>query len=157
MFSTMLADLRDLEMEGFEIYGHVVKASVFCIAGDNLGSHNIGGFTENFSTGNFVCRYCLVTRNDLQDLEDPAPARSVENYNKAVNELKDSDNRDVTGVKFDSVFNSLSYFHVCQPGLPPCIGHDLFEGIVAYDLAVYLTYFVKVQKLFTYTQLNRRI
>ena len=60
-------------------------------------------------------------------------------------------------MKFDSVFNSLLYFHVCQPGLPPCIGHDLFEGIVAYDLAIYLKYFVKEKRCFTYPQLNRRI
>ncbi|CAM4558223.1 unnamed protein product [Leuciscus chuanchicus] len=44
-----------------------------------------------------------------------------------------------------------------QPGLPPCIGHDLFEGVVAYDLAIYLRYFIKIKHWFTYTQLNRRI
>ena len=33
----------------------------------------------------------------------------------------------------------------------------MFEGIVAYDLAIYIKYFVKVKKFFTYSQLNRRI
>ena len=33
----------------------------------------------------------------------------------------------------------------------------MFEGIVAYDLAIYLCYFIKVKHFFTYTQLNRRI
>lgn len=42
------------------------------------------------------------------------------------------------GVKFDSVFNQLKYFHVCQPGLPPCLGHELFEEIVSVDLAMYM-------------------
>lgn len=52
---------------------------------------------------------------------------------------------------------SLTYFHICQPGLPPCVGHDVFEGIVAYDLAIYIKYIVKVKKFFTRSQLNRRI
>lgn len=63
---------------------------------------------------------------------------------------------DVKGICCDSVFNSLKYYHVCQPGLPLCIGHDLFEGVVAYDLAIYLQYFVKIKQWFTYSQLNRR-
>lgn len=48
-----------------------------------------------------------------------------------------------------SLFNTLTYFHVT--GLPPCIGHDLFEGIVSFDLALYINHLVKVDK-----QLNRR-
>lgn len=63
----------------------------------------------------------------------------------------------VYGLKADSVLNSLRYFQVCSPGLPPCLGHDLFEGTVSYDLKVYLRYFVKNKKCFSYTQLNRRI
>ncbi|XP_056335164.1 uncharacterized protein LOC130246305 [Danio aesculapii] len=96
---------------------------------DNLGSHQIGGFTENFSVSTYFCRYCLATRNELHDLQKCAPPRTVQNYNEAVQE----------------------------PGLPPCIAHDVFEGVVAYDLAIYIKYFVKVKKFFTYSQLNRRI
>lgn len=33
----------------------------------------------------------------------------------------------------------------------------MFEGVVACDLAIYIKYFVKVKKFFTYSQLNRRI
>jgi len=29
------------------------KTGLYCIAGDNLGSHCIGGFTENFSRSRF--------------------------------------------------------------------------------------------------------
>lgn len=68
VFSTMLSDLKELETKGLEICRHVVKASVFCRAGDNLGSHNIGGFFENFSTADYFCRYFLVTRNYLFEI-----------------------------------------------------------------------------------------
>jgi hypothetical protein len=55
------------------------------------------------------------------------------------------------------MFNSLSHYHVCNPGLPPCLGHDLFEGVVPYDLRLYLEYFVTTKKWFTYSFLNRKI
>ena len=63
----------------------------------------------------------------------------------------------VNGVKFDSLLNGLKYFHECQPSLPQCIGHDIFEGVVAYDLSIYIQYFVKVKKWMTYQQLTQQI
>lgn len=63
----------------------------------------------------------------------------------------------IDGVKFDSIFNKVTNFHVCKPGLPPCLGHDLFEGIVSVDLSLFICNLVKVKKYFTYEQLNRSI
>lgn len=80
-----------------------------------------------------------------------------ENYKEAVQLLTNSGETTIHGVKFDSLFNCLQYFHVCQPGLPPCIGHDVFEGVVAYDLYIYLRHFIKEKKWMTFQQLNRRI
>lgn len=57
------------------------------------------------------------------------------------------------GVKFNSLFNKLK----CHPGLPPCLGHDRFEGIVSSDLALYISHFVKAEKQFSYQLLNQRI
>lgn len=37
-----------------------------------------------------------------------------------------------SGVKTNSVLNTLNYYHNCNPGLPPCIAHDLFEDVVQY-------------------------
>lgn len=51
--------------------------------------------------------------------------------------LKTTEENVVIGLKFDSIFNLLKYFHVAQPGLPPCIAHDLFEGVVAVNLAFF--------------------
>lgn len=63
LFSELIADLKDLE-NGIVLSDEtVVKGTLYCIAGDNLGSHCIGGFTENFSTSKYLCRYCLITRN----------------------------------------------------------------------------------------------
>lgn len=44
-----------------------------------------------------------------------------------------------------------------MPGLPPCLGHDIFKVILSYDLTLFLKYFIKQKKWFTYSLLNRRI
>ena len=58
------------------------------------------------------------------------------------------------GIKFDSVFNSLSTFHVCTPGLPPCLGHDLFEGVVKHDVKLILDHLIKDKQLFSFKAFN---
>ncbi|CAN8007415.1 unnamed protein product [Ixodes pacificus] len=60
------------------------------------------------------------------------------------------------GVVCDSPFNVLSSFHVCQAGLPPCIGHDMFEGVVQYHLPLFIRYFVR-KGWFSYDYLNIKI
>lgn len=63
IFSRLIADLKDLEDSGFQLEdGRYLKASLIAICGDNLGSHCVGGFTENFSCSKNFCRYCLINR-----------------------------------------------------------------------------------------------
>lgn len=47
------------------------------------------------------------------------------------------------GIKSDSVLNKLKYYHVANPGLPPCLAHDMYEGVVQYDLMLSINYFIK--------------
>lgn len=137
----------------------VVKGALYCIAGDNLGSHCIGGFMENFSTSQYFCRYCLITRSEFQS-ENPAiigPERTPETYQSATEQLEREDVTEVQGIKFRSVFNTLENFNVCSPGMPSCLGHDVFNGVLSYDVALYLKYMTVKKKWLTYTILNRRI
>jgi len=160
VFSELLTDLKLLEENGITLADEsVVKGALYCIAGDNLGSHCIGGFTENFSTSQYFCRYCLITRSEFQGA-DPAivgPERTPETYRSATEQLETEDVAEVRGIKFRSVFNTLQNFNVCSPGMPPCLGHDIFEGVISYDVALYLKYMILKKKWFTYTILNRRI
>ncbi|KAI2645515.1 Dynein heavy chain-like protein [Labeo rohita] len=158
VFSELLADLKSLETDGINVDGQTVKGGLYCIAGDNLGSHCIGGFTENFSRSQYFCRYCEITRSEF--VADPnvcCPLRTPETYDTAVADLQTENIQEVRGIKVNSVFNALETFHVSQPGLPPCLGHDLFEGVLSYDLTLYLKNIIKKKKWFTYSLLNRRI
>lgn len=150
VYARLIADLKQLEKEGIHVDLGLLPVVVFAICADNLGSHEIGGFTENFSKSEFFCRYCQISRETFH--HSPyviGDIRKAENYNTAAAS-------GTKGVKTASVFNGLQNFHVCQPDLPPCLGHDLFEGVVAQDLAIFILYFVRNNR-FTYAMLNHKI
>lgn len=150
VYGAMMKDLHELETAGIEILGSTIRGSVFAICGDNLGQHDIGGFSTNFSTSQYFCRYCSIHRSQFRS--EPfsvGEPRTVENYNDATRTQS-------FGVLQRSIFNSLDNFHVCLPGLAPCLAHDLFEGLVSKDIALFIHYFVK-KKYFTYAHLNRSI
>jgi len=116
---------------------------VLAMLGDNLGSHQIGGFTENFHSSEYFCRFCDITQNQLQLKHTCSNInRSPNSYNLHVKQAETA-MRIVNGIKQVLPLNQLDYFHVCNPGLPPCMAHDLFEGIVPYDLMYCIEYFVK--------------
>ncbi|OXU17749.1 hypothetical protein TSAR_005126, partial [Trichomalopsis sarcophagae] len=97
------------------------------MVGDNLGSHQIGGFTQKFSSPKEFCRYCNLTMEEF--LKDPFHTkvlRTKKSYKKDAADAMGS-NSIVYGVKFNSILNQLKYFHVIF-GLPPCVAHDVFEG-----------------------------
>ncbi|XP_049517976.1 uncharacterized protein LOC125943242 [Dermacentor silvarum] len=152
-------DLVRLEATGMIINGVKHNVRLSFIVGDNLGSHAVGGFTQNFSTSVYFCRYCLVRRSEFQQMPHVVgERRTPENYNEALERLAMRNTGDSEqGIVCNSPFHALKHFHVCKYGLPPCIGHDLFEGVVRLDLALYLKYFVKQRHWFTYDYLNHRI
>ncbi len=75
------------------------------------------------------------------------PKRTKQSYQNSVSVSEGPEVCD--GVKFDCVFNCLKHFRVCDPGLPPCLAHNLFEGVVSTDLASYIKQLVTVGKHFS--------
>ena len=145
LFRPLLDDLRVLETEGISVNGHEnICGSLFAIAGDNLGSNWLGGYITNFSSADYSCRYCESQKNDFTtNNRISRPLRTADSYDTSVNLKANSNQTHVQGIKFSSPFNSLLYYHVFNPGLPPCIAHDLFEGVVAYDMMLFVKYFLK--------------
>ena len=59
VFEPLIKDLKVLEERGIVLSeGNVVKGTLVAISGDNLGSHGIVFFLENFSRADRFCRYC---------------------------------------------------------------------------------------------------
>ena len=105
-----------------------MKASLHCILGDNLGSNWVGSFVENFSVNIQSCRFCLMNKAGIQKNHNCCLWRTPENYNEASKTIPEGSHNQ--GIKFSSLFNALDLYHCCAPGLPPCIAHDLLEGLV---------------------------
>lgn len=157
VFESLLRDLKILVTNGIIIDNKQIFGSLYLMLGDNLGSHQIGGFVENFSTSDYFCRFCYVSRNDLQAGNlFPKDRRSYKTYIQDLSYLESSNNDVYRGVKMDSCLNSLNFYHVTNPGLPPCLAHDLYEGIIPKDLQRIIDYLV-LKNWFTYNYLNVKI
>lgn len=159
VYGKVVKDLKELETDGLNVEGiGNVKVGLVYIAGDNLGSHSLGGFVCNFSTSLYFCRFCDLFRKKFNSRYGESikfDLRTVESYQDYVQRGKFK-KYGYKGVKYDSEFNQLQSFHVCSPGLSSCIGHDAMEGIIAYDLKLFIDYFIE-ECWFTLHELNEAI
>ena len=98
--------MKDIELNGVEMEdGSYKKGAVGVILGDNLGSHGLGGFVENFASSEYFCRFCQVDWNSW--LANPLAKgvdRSVESYKEAVLLLSRNDLTSHKGIKRYSLY-----------------------------------------------------
>ena len=86
------------------------------ISGDNLSSHDLGGFQKNVSCSN-IYRYCLVQYSEFRNklLYNELEIITEENAYRIV--------------KRNCIFSTLNNFHV-KDRFPPDLMHDLIEGVI---------------------------
>lgn len=153
----LINDLVILEQSGIFVtkLGRTVKGTVQCVVADNLGAHGIAGFVENFS-GSYVCRFCTGERADFQTSKVRSGAftlRTKDTHSDHLKVLEENDMLNYYGVKSQCILSKrLSYFDVTT-GFPPDIVHNLFEGIVPFELSLCLNALIK-KKVFhiSYTE-----
>ena len=158
IFWRIIKELKYLSDTGIlvSVDGKTVRVffQLCSLIGDNLGLNTIAGFVKNFSTSNFCCRTCLANKiqRNYYTLEDPNLLRTIENY------LRDvcKENFKKTGIHELCIFNVLRRFHIITNGGVD-VTHDLFEGVVSYDLCLILKHFIFTSKNFTLSMANDRI
>ena len=168
VYDVIKRDLSILEKKGVQLSPELtVKGGLLFIAADNFGNHSVAGLVQNFSLAEYLCRFCYITREEFEKLYADKTLfyipvyknfRTVDSYNEDLNSLKSQQNckgskNNYKGVKFDSVFNGLESYHAFKNGLPPCLGHDLIEGVIARDLFLLINLLVK-EGWFSYYDLN---
>ncbi|KAE8749793.1 hypothetical protein FOCC_FOCC003531 [Frankliniella occidentalis] len=157
-FKKIFDDLKKLEESGILFMGEQIKVELRFVIGDNKGQHEIGGFIKSF-THEYFCRYCPMTKTDINlSPWKVGPLRTREEY-EAYSQMIRPDRETYKGISKPAwlcPFNKLANFHVCDPSLCPCCGHDLFQGVIDYDLALMIQHFVE-RGWFSYAQLNSRI
>ena len=157
-FQRVAKELKNLQVEGIDFAGEKVGVNIRFIIADNKGQHEIGGFIRSFSL--YFCRYCPMTKTEIN--KEPwkvAPLRTPESYEEDMMSVRPgrATFKGVSGPDFRCTFNILDNFHVCDPSLCPCVGHDIHLGLLNYDLVRVLKHLVEEKKWFTYDVLNRRI
>lgn len=152
----LVNELKALETTGIKLLvadkTMQVKVIVGVFTADNLFMNSIMGFVESF-TAHRPCRECALHRHDFQKIfvEDKSLMRTVESYDCAVENV----NVQETGIKQKCVLNELSFFHVVT-NCSHDVMHDVFEGILAYDLPLILTALTGAG-YFTLQLLNHRV
>ena len=165
----MLEDLKDLETVGLKLekpIERIVKAGLAMVVGDNLGQHQLGEMNSVFSSG-FICRYCDASYEDVckngkiysgceseYESEELTEKKYDEYADLAVE--RGGPSKDTHGVKGHCLLNQLKSFHNVS-NMPPCLGHDYFEGIFAYDVQHYLDHLLNKEKLMTIDEFNAKL
>lgn len=100
-----------------------------------------------------MCWLCRVHRDVLrvQTEEDLALLRDANTHRADL----ETDNPSKTGLKRDSVLNSLSFYHVTD-NVAVDVMHDILEGVGAYEVKLVLTLLTE-QKHMSLDKLNYRI
>ncbi|XP_055715103.1 uncharacterized protein LOC129809293 [Phlebotomus papatasi] len=141
----LIKDLKKLENEGVEINwnGSIknIKGFLLNICGDNLGLNHLLGFKKNFNS-DYFCRICLCKLDEIQYKfrEEDFSMRTKETYENDVSKLGNNSDH-IRGVRENSLFNDLQYFHVVKnPSID--IMHDVLEGVAQYELNLFFNYLI---------------
>ena len=165
----LVTDLLELESKGIEVHNpdkKVIKAALCYIVGDNLGLAQLGEFSACFSSGK-ICRVChaeykdvcqkhLLYANVEEDFQpDIFTEESYNSYADIAEENGEASSESM-GIKGHCIFNKLQSFH-CVTGMPPCLGHDFYEGAFSYDVQHLLDYIINKEKLISLETFNRKL
>lgn len=136
----VLVDLEanglDLQIESTCVKVHFVLVGIL---GDNLGMNMLMGFAPSFSSI-YYCRFCKINKYDAQSAValDGELNRTKDNYKIDLEKPYKE-----TGIKENSEFNRLRYYHVADFTIVDAM-HDLFShGICSYDISLVLSFMIQ--------------
>lgn len=127
-----------------------VRFVVAIFQGDNLGIHMLYSFM--YFTANYYCRFCKRPRYILQtdSKEHSSDLRTIENYNLDLA----TNNPTETGIRGNSILNSLPSFHVTK-NLTVDPMHDVFcGGIGSFGLEEIINYCIFKKRYVTLNVFN---
>ena len=152
----LINDLRSLIADGVTrpTNDENFNCNLFCVVGDNLSQHQIGGFVESF-TANFPCRFCNVHRDRLRAGHLGESRRPPQHDAQVAAVQANPELVKSYGVKDESIFHGLGDWH-CVTHMPSDIAHDVFEGVAKKLLQLVLSRCVR-NGYVTLPTINQRI
>ena len=153
-------ELKLLYLDGLCVNGTKYRGALIAFLADTQAAHKVGGFKGSVAFAQRICRTCMAARSDVQKCFDESDfvLRTPKGHEEQCLLLADGGSHD-NSVKFGinrmSILEEVPGFSVAT-GLPHDIMHDLFEGVVHYELKLFLDYCLS-QRFFTIEALNIRI
>ena len=161
VLSQFITDMKLLEMTGISITykneTHTLAGTISRIIADNLAAHEVSGLIESFNSLR-ICRFCCCTKEQMQTAfsHELLKKRDSNMHKDMLNMINMNSNLSTLyGVKSDSPFNNLKYFHTIW-GCPSDVAHDIFEGF-ALDVLYMIVKHCISKKYFDLKLLNDRI
>ena len=153
-------DLKVLYCDGIQVQNSTYYGALLAFLADTKAAHLLGGFKESMSFANRICRSCMATTTDVQSCikESDCILRTPEVHFDDCQKLtgQANDPHSVrTGINRLSILEEVPEFSVVN-GLPHDIMHDLFEGVVNYELKYFMSYCLD-QKYFSIAEFNQRV
>ena len=134
----VVEDVKMLETNGIIIDTRTYYASISQVVGDNLGIHELFGLRMSFN-GEYLCYKCNASKDSIQKhhLESDFIINTHETKQKLIDD----------GLMKPCVLNELKYFNeTCNYAFD--ITHDLWEGVVPYELSLLFEQIIFEDELF---------
>ena len=157
-------DLKELYCDGVAVSvlgkDRTFYGGLLAFLADTLAAHELGGFKGSMSFALRICRSCMITSSQLKKclVESECQLRNAETHFEQCDLLTGplQEHYSTTfGINRLSILEEVPGFSVVT-GLPHDIMHDLFEGVVPYELKLFIRHCV-CSKYFTIETLNERI
>ena len=132
----LLDNIRELEKNGLEVRNdgvtHRFYGTISMVVAGNLAAHALAGFYCNFSTVNRFCRFCNITRAELQEGKRRITSfklRTKVSYDNTIRSIEQLPHlASVYGIKSKSCLHTSNFF-LTVDGFSPDLAHGPFEGI----------------------------
>ena len=157
-------DLKKLYCDGIVVLvggeHRTFHGALLAFLADTLAAHTVGGFKGSMSFALRVCRTCMATPEQLQGstVESYFTLRTPHSYFQHCRLLSGplrAHYSTTYGINYMSILEEAPGYSVVQ-GLPHDIMHDLYEGVIPYEMKLLICYYID-QKYFTIEDLNERI
>ena len=152
--SPFVEDLKILYCDGIDVsIGGAVctlHGGLLAFLADTLAAHTVGGFKKSMSFALRICRTCMTTTEQAQIcfVERDFTLRTAETHFEQCELLSGTlCNHYSYGINRRSILEDVPGFSVIN-GLPHDVMHDIFEGVVPYELKLLLCHCVQ-QRYFT--------
>ncbi|CAF4457659.1 unnamed protein product [Rotaria sp. Silwood2] len=158
-FEPIVEELNALQTTGIFVpaLGTQLNFAFTVLAGDNLGSNDIGGFQKNFNDGQF-CRHCHINYDQrLIPLSEISPPHRTRNqHDNLVQQIINLNNDSIVqGVADISPLSKLTNFHATT-SLPNDLMHDFNEGLCSRVLLAMIKE-ASTKRILAYGEIEERL